>query len=393
MEVLNGSTFNISADENQHPYSLASISIISLIVIIIIIVTVIGNILVVLAYIRDPHLRANVGNLFIVNLAITDFTVGAFSLTLNLSRFIKGFWPHGEVLCKLWIVFDSTVCWVSMITMVLISWDRYCLVRMGLKYKTYQTKKRVGMILIFVWTIAISLHSSLAFAWIPITGQRGVDYTEACRMELLSNVYYTVFINLISFAILLSIAIILNLYVYINIRRRSRGRSTVRHIMPPNIRSEFSTQNLNQITKELPGGYKIKTYEKSQPPESTNNVENHGKISTISNNEIVSLNKVEITIDENKKRMNLAGHRKAAIVLCILTGCFVLFWTPYKVTTVVFSICGTDCISTVTWEVLEVLAWCNSTINPFIYAATNVHFRRNFSQFLLFNRWARNVEH
>eukprot|EP00057_Strongylocentrotus_purpuratus_P027259 XP_011681733.1 PREDICTED: histamine H3 receptor-like [Strongylocentrotus purpuratus] len=153
MEGVHASGDNISLDGEQQPYSPASLAIISLIMGVIIAVTIIGNFFVILAYILDPHVRANVGNLLILNLAVTDFMVGVFSLTFNLSWLVKGFWSHGEIICKLWLVLDYTICWVSQITMVLISWDRYCLVSMGLKYKTYQTKKRVGLILVFVWTI------------------------------------------------------------------------------------------------------------------------------------------------------------------------------------------------------------------------------------------------
>ncbi|XP_063968264.1 muscarinic acetylcholine receptor M5-like [Lytechinus pictus] len=400
MDIANRSAFNISSDEDERLFSLTSTTIVASVVSIIISVTIVGNILVILSYLRDPHLQAKVGNLFIVNLAITDFLVGSLSLTLNLSRFLKGYWQHGEVVCKLWLVIDSSVCWISMVTMALISWDRYCLVTKGLRYRSFQTKRRVGVLLVIVWTGVIAFFSLLTFSWTPISGRQNVDYTRACRMEFLFDPYWTVFINLISFAALLSIAIILNLYVFKEIRRRSCRKSTVVHISSRNI----GPQSPDKIADRLPGESEDTQGEQSQHSGDIMEVKLDGNSSKItestrylvtirnigdntSNSDIVGPNNIDVAVDDKSEKMHFARHRKSAIVLSLITGSFILFWTPYKVMTVFFPFCGPGCVPAATWELLEVLAWCNSTINPFIYAATNVHFRRNFRHFLFLDRW------
>ena len=387
-------------------YSVEVIAIISLIEVLIITITVIGNVFVILAYIRNSRIRTKVGNLFILNLAITDFLIGAFSLTFNLTRFIKSFWPLGEIICKLWLVLDYTASWASVITMGLISWDRYCLVSMGLKYKTYQTKKRVGPILIFVWTFGIIFFSFLTFAWSSMTGQSNVDYDETCRMEFIYSSTATVFINLISFDTLLIMTIIMNYFVYVNIRRRSKRG--VSHRSSPYSNVKIPTPISNTTTKKPLSRWTCFFFKSSngreQDPENNTspaideiqNVEATGskrEETAPDDIEMTFPNTIRLDIQAKKERIRLAKHFKAFIVLSILTGCFVLFWTPYKVMTVVFSICGTDCTSTVTWEVLEVSAWCNSTINPFIYAATNVRFRNNFRHFLLLDRCSSDANH
>ena len=88
-----------------------------------------------------------------------------------------------------------------------------------------------------------------------------------------------------------------------------------------------------------------------------------------------------------KAGKTLSRHRRAALVLTILVGCFTVCYLPYNITSVVYSICGFDCVAKPAWETVSNLLWINSALNPFISAATNVHFRRNFRHFLCLDRW------
>nr|XP_054760454.1 probable G-protein coupled receptor No18 [Lytechinus pictus] len=366
---------NVPSEEGEQPYSPASLAIISLIMGVIISVTIVANFLVILAYSRVSQIRDKVGNLLILNLAVTDFMVGVFSLTFNFVWLLRGFWPLGEVICKLWLVLDYTICWMSMITLVLISWDRYCLVSMGLKYKTYQTKKRVGLILTVAWTVVLILVTLIAFAWSPISGESNIDYDRMCTMEFIVLNYAPLAINLIPFGILLVCIVILNSYVYANIYQRSKvrlsrlGKVEVKYTTTkPNGKANGSpsfSSNMTITTERLSGN----TPEEIEAAEATT-------LNTLERGEDVA----------DKERITLARHRKAAIVLGILTGVFVVSWLPYITTTVIYAKCM-DCVSATAWEVTEVLGWCNSTINPFIYAATNLQFRKILQRYLRVDRW------
>ncbi|XP_063954934.1 muscarinic acetylcholine receptor M4-like [Lytechinus pictus] len=374
-----------TSDGPQQLYTQAGIVLIYLVVSIIITLTVTGNILVILAYCRDPRIRDKVANLLILNLAITDLIVGVFSLIFNFSRFVRGFWPYGEVLCKLWTILDFTVCWMSIITIVLISWDRYTLVRLGIQYKTYQTKHRVGSILIICWIFVVIYWTLIAFTWGPFRKMDAVNYGVTCRMEFNYTRLAPLYINLLPFSALLSIAIAMNVSVYVNIYRRSKGRQ----ISPPYRNKNTPSHSVDQDTNESSCRYTPSEgsacLEHVQEVRPENNPTPTRKIPR-SHPEKGLPDYSEIARTVKKEKMALARHRKAAIVLSILTGTFMAFWLPYKIMTVFFSICGSECVSDVTWEVTEVLAWCNSTINPLIYAAFNVHFRKNFRYFLQLDR-------
>ncbi|XP_794548.3 muscarinic acetylcholine receptor M5-like [Strongylocentrotus purpuratus] len=358
---------------------------------VIIAVTIMGNMMVIAAYFRDQRIRSNVANLFILNLAITDLIVGTFIITVNTSWMIKDSWTTGEIQCKLWLIVDFTVTMMSVITMVLISWDRYCLVKMGMQYKTFQTKKRIYVILVVAWTSVGLWYSFLTFAWSPITGNYNVDYSQDCEMELTFNVAATLVVNIFEFFIPFTVLIFLNTVVFINIKRRSKG--TVGQSPSTNSSVSSPKKSYKQNTRSPRRGNFCHSEEPaSQGVDSCNPAANAAAdpIESHADGE-ETLNK-ELSTHSKKECRMFARHRKAAFVLSILIGCFLLCWLPYQVTSIMFAVCNTNCISDSMWEITNSLLWCNSTINPFIYAATNVHFRRNFRQFLLLDRWACDVK-
>lgn len=374
-----------------YPYSKTWLAIVPLIVSLIIAVTIIGNVMVILAYVRDRRIRANVASLFILNLAITDVVVGTFMWPISLSWLIKDDWVHGEIFCKVWLIVDYTVTMVSALTLVMISWDRYCLLTMGMRYSTFQTKKRIGVIIFMTWTVVFAWYSFLAFAWSPITGEYPVDYTWDCELEFTSSLATTLVANAFEFFIPFTALIILNIAVYSNIKQRSRG---IVGQSPQDLPLTKSTARSLEVTENSqdPGP--------SCPP-------GEGAVKEQANRGASSLPAVETVVESNRPqpdgnlpsdsevpkekktdRQTFARHRKAAVVLGILVGFFLICWVPIQVTSVMFAICGYNCVSYLNWEVTNCLVWSNSMINPFIYAATNIHFRRNFRHFLLLDRWA-----
>ncbi|XP_030844083.1 muscarinic acetylcholine receptor M5-like [Strongylocentrotus purpuratus] len=345
--------------------------------------------MVIVAYFRDQNIRARVANLLILNLAITDLTVGALMWPFNLTWLIKDYWPFGEVLCKIWLVVDYTVTVMSILNMVLISWDRYCLVTMGMQYQTFQTKKRIGLIICITWAVVFVWYTLMTFAWSPITGQYKLDYEKDCGSEFRSSLAMILILNVIDFFIPLTIIVVLNVAVYTNIKRRSKG--IVGQSPADGLPTRATTQandgeSLRQDMCKPSAGPCFK--DQGTLADSSNTSANaYTEPTEALPNENVSKNAPQANGSGSKER-TFARHRKAAVVLGILVGCFLVCLLPVQVTSVKFAICGKDCVSFLTWDVTYSLVWGNSMINPFIYAATNKHFRRNFRRYLLLDRWA-----
>ncbi|XP_039540317.1 histamine H3 receptor isoform X2 [Pimephales promelas] len=98
--------------------------ILAILMTILVVVVVGGNALVILAFIVDKSLR-NQCNYFFLNLAISDFLVGAFCIPVYMPYILTGRWMLGRGLCKLWLVMDYLLCTASVFNIVLISYDRF----------------------------------------------------------------------------------------------------------------------------------------------------------------------------------------------------------------------------------------------------------------------------
>ncbi|XP_041453182.1 muscarinic acetylcholine receptor M5-like [Lytechinus variegatus] len=346
-------------------------------------VTTIGNIMVIVAYCRDNRIRSSAANLLILNLAITDLAVGALLWPINIAWLIKDFWPFGETLCKVWLVTDYTMSSMSVLTLVLISWDRYCLLMMGVRYQTVQTKKRIGAIICISWIVESLWYILIVFASSSITGRYDVDYAVECHLESKSSLALTLIQSSIQVYIPFAILIILNLAVYYNIKRRSRG------IVGQSPGNELSTR---QATIEGspsvgagPDGQDRPTLSDSQ--RTTANASGAFAIKENLKRSTSIHQPYQPKGEVLSKEQTFARHRKAAVVLAILVGCFLICWLPVQVTSIMYAVCGNSCVSWLAKDITDTLVWGNSMINPFIYAATNKHFRRNFRNFLLLDRW------
>lgn len=120
----------------------------------IIIITVFGNFLVLC-------FKAKVGKrqtmLLIWNLGLADFLVGVFVLPVGVSYVIGRKWPFSRLLCRIWVSCDVIFCTASIVTLCIISVDRYIGVTRPLRYKLIVTKTKVIISIIAIWVFSISI--------------------------------------------------------------------------------------------------------------------------------------------------------------------------------------------------------------------------------------------
>jgi hypothetical protein len=72
---------------------------------------------------------------------------------------------------------------------------------------------------------------------------------------------------------------------------------------------------------------------------------------------------------------------KAAKTLGIIVGCFICCWFPFFTMYLVTAFCA-DCIPDLAFSIIFWLGYCNSAINPFIYAAFSRDFRGAFKKII-----------
>ncbi|MEQ2185122.1 Alpha-1D adrenergic receptor [Goodea atripinnis] len=129
-----------------------------------ILVAIVGNILVILSVVCNKHLQ-NITNFFIVNLAMADLLLSTIVLPFSASLEVLGCWVFGRVFCNIWAAVDVLCCTASILSLCIISIDRYIGVKYCLKYPSIMTERRAVAILVLVWVSSTVISVGPLLGW------------------------------------------------------------------------------------------------------------------------------------------------------------------------------------------------------------------------------------
>lgn len=127
--------------------------------------TILGNLLVLLSFYIDHNLRQP-SNCFIASLAISDLIIGLEGFPMLTVYVLNGErWSLGVITCKIWLALDYSLCLVSILTVLLITVDRFCSVCHAAKYRQSQTMGKVQLSIVLSWLLPVFLFSATIFGW------------------------------------------------------------------------------------------------------------------------------------------------------------------------------------------------------------------------------------
>jgi muscarinic acetylcholine receptor len=138
--------------DSSNPYSVQFRIALAIIGTFISLLTVCGNVLVLVSFFVDRQIR-HPTNYFIFSLAVSDFLIGFISMPFLTLAIYKNKWVLGSFLCDIWLSLDYTICLASIYTVLLITVDRFCSVKMPAKYRNWRTEKRIIFLVLLTWLV------------------------------------------------------------------------------------------------------------------------------------------------------------------------------------------------------------------------------------------------
>ncbi|XP_062898490.1 5-hydroxytryptamine receptor 5A-like isoform X1 [Mobula hypostoma] len=326
------------ADLSPKPASVFSILVLTLLAMLVL-ATFLWNVLVLVTILRVRTFHRVPHNL-VASMAISDVMVAALVMPLSLVHELDGRrWRLGKVLCQVWISFDVLCCTASIWNVTAIALDRYWSITRHLEY-TLKTRKKISNIMIVLtWLLSSVISLSPLFGW----GKTYSEQDEQCQVS--QEPSYTIFSTFGAFYLPLSVV----LFVYWKIYKAAKFR--------------IGTRRTNTITP-MPEVVEVK--EASHQPEM-----------------VFTVRHATVTFQTDGDTWREQKEKKAALMVGILIGVFVLCWIPFFITELINPLCSCD-IPPIWKSIFLWLGYSNSFFNPLIYTAFNKNYNNAFRN--LFSR-------
>lgn len=147
---------------------------------------VVGNVMIIVAFWKVPSLLDKASEYLILNLSIIDLLTGLLVLPVQSIVFIvPGYWPLGEIGCRLQAISLQTNMYAALFTLIAISTDRLLLVLK--EYPVYlkmQSLPRIRIYIILIWLLAFSAAMVEQILWNPAKlleqAAADIDFTKTC---------------------------------------------------------------------------------------------------------------------------------------------------------------------------------------------------------------------
>ncbi|XP_077992148.1 uncharacterized protein LOC144446272 [Glandiceps talaboti] len=318
-----------------------------------VLLVIFGNILVLLAVALERSLRT-VTHYFIVNLAVADLLLGTTVLPFSATYEIIPYWPFGPTFCDIWAAVDVLCCTASINSLCVISIDRYIGVTRPLQHNLIMTKRRASIIIGIVWLFSVAISAGPLFGWREPTKDPHI-------CPLTDSLDYVLFSVAGSFYIPLIIILVLYYRIY------REAIIQTRFLMA----GEKTGKGKNDVTLRVHTSQQ-RTDGNRRPRQSAE-----------SNSPIMKGKSRSLSTGLASKLQRFNKEKKAAKTLGIVVGVFIGCWLPFFLLLPITSICGPPCFPPdLVFKVAFWLGYCNSCLNPIIYAMSNRYFKRAFKRIL-----------
>lgn len=370
--------------------------------------TVFGNMLVILAVIRERYLHTAT-NYFVTSLAVADCLVGLVVMPFSaVYEVLENRWFFGMDWCDVWRSLDVLFSTASILNLCVISLDRYWAITDPFTYPSKMSLRRVALLIAAVWVCSGAISFPAIVWWRAVR----TEAVPAFKCPFTDHLGYLVFSSTISFYLPLFVMVFTYYRIYraAVIQTRSLKLGTKQVMMASGEleltlrihRGGNNTSSTNSGsavvydrhvysggsggTPDELAGEILDPADPLSPPHHHRHHYHHqhqnNGLARHPSTRIMSGNANSKTMSKNfslsRKLAKFAKEKKAAKTLGIVMGVFIVCWLPFFVVNLLSGFC-LHCIwneelvsAVVTW-----LGWINSSMNPVIYACWSRDFRRS----------------
>lgn len=253
---------------------------------------VVGNILVILSVLFHHQWRS-VTHYFIASLAAADLLLSSAVLPFSATSEALGRWVFGRSFCNVWAALDVLCCTASILSLCVISIDRYLAVSYPLRYPAIATGRRGLTAVAALWGLSAAISVGPLFGW------KEPDPEDETECRITQEPGYALFSALGSFYIPLAIILAMYCQVYTVARRETKtirdstnGEGVEMEGVMLRIHRGNATQAGKHEDDEETGMHKRSSF-------------------------------------PLPKLLRFSGEEKAAKTLGIVVGCFILCWLPF----------------------------------------------------------------
>lgn len=326
--------------------------------------TIFGNMLVILAVIRERYLHTPT-NYFITSLAVADCLVGLVVMPFSALYEVLGHtWFFGIDWCDIWRSLDVLFSTASILNLCMISLDRYWAITDPITYPMRMTKIRSIFLIGVVWVCSSAISFPAIVWWRAVR----VKPIPVFKCPFTEHLGYLIFSSTISFYLPLFVMV----FTYYKIYRAAVSQ----------------TRSLKLGTKQIilgAGELELTLRIHRGGTSDSHHIYSTTETEPLTGSQYNDLSRVPSTRFNNNSRnfslsrklAKFAKEKKAAKTLGIVMGVFIICWLPFFVVNLLSGFC-LQCIwhekvvsAVVTW-----LGWINSSMNPVIYACWSRDFRR-----------------
>ncbi|CAF1123590.1 unnamed protein product [Adineta steineri] len=362
-----------------------------------------GNLLVCASISLDKQLQT-VTNWFLFSLAIADCLVSLVVIPLSIIKDLQGSWKLPIILCNLYVFLDVLLCTTSIWHLTILSINRFLHISRPFRSRE-RSKCKTFLTIVLIWTFSIAISCTILILGFTDKNNILIIYNENKQFCALNNRKFIIYGSIVCFCV----PCILMLVTYsLTIRRLQQEAAKCysdpdehvvmmtqasdrlrRHRSCSKIRTSSQQYHQSTSLKDLHQSPSISTTSTSRsqtmidvdeklkwPITSTLPASNRQQRSFLHNTF------VQKAVHVFKNGIETTSERRAMTVLGIVFFVFLVAWLPFSILNILSAVCPSCNVQTSLLNLTSWLGYIASNINPLIYTAFNVRFRRAFVSIL-----------